>query len=209
MFHPNRNFSIDSEWIHFKVCNVLVFMLVLYKYHVGILSLNTSPSPLKQFVSLSLPMVQSKCWLLYTSIAWPNKCCVHQRIHLLQMDMKLTSLSPVRELKVRTNGGGSSLVSATMTWRRRSAAWVPRLTPCRYSSSPRTAPPAAWRQLHCRRTATSATATRHRQFPQPSARRRTSAQAARQRSMWAPESTWASRKKVRLWTWTTPGSCWW
>ena len=36
--------------------------------------------------------------------------------NLLQMDMKLTSLSPVRELKVRTNGGGSSLVSATMTW---------------------------------------------------------------------------------------------
>ena len=32
------------------------------------------------------------------------------------MDMKLTLLSPVRELKVRTNGGGSSLVSATMTW---------------------------------------------------------------------------------------------
>ena len=32
------------------------------------------------------------------------------------MDMKLTSLSPVRELKVRTNGGGSSVVSATMTW---------------------------------------------------------------------------------------------
>lgn len=34
------------------------------------------------------------------------------------MDMKLASLSPVRELKVRTNGGGSgsSVVSATMTW---------------------------------------------------------------------------------------------
>ena len=35
------------------------------------------------------------------------------------MDMKLSSLSPARELKVRTNGGGgsgSSVVSATMTW---------------------------------------------------------------------------------------------